>query len=39
MNAKACIHPNQIDIINEIFMPTQEEIDFARKIMIAKEKS
>lgn len=39
MNAKACIHPNQIDTINEIFMPTQEEIDFARKIMIAKEKA
>lgn len=39
MNAKACIHPNQIDIINEIFMPSEEEIDFARKIMIAKEKA
>ncbi len=39
MNAKACIHPNQIDIVNEIFMPTKEEIEFAHKIMIAKEKA
>ncbi len=39
MNAKACIHPNQIDIINQVYMPTQEEIDFAHKVMIAKEKA
>jgi citrate lyase subunit beta / citryl-CoA lyase len=39
MNAKACIHPNQIEIVNTIFMPSKEEIDFAHKIMIAKEKA
>ncbi len=35
MNAKVCIHPNQIDTINEIFSPSQLEIDDAKKIMLA----
>ncbi len=39
MNAKACIHPNQIDEINRLFMPTEDEIQYARKILLAKEKA
>lgn len=39
MNAKACIHPNQIDIVNEIFSPSEKEIQFAQKILIAEQES
>jgi len=39
---KFCIHPSQVESVNEIFSPTQEEIDRARKIVdafeLAKEK-
>jgi citrate lyase subunit beta/citryl-CoA lyase len=39
---KFCIHPSQVEPINEIFSPTQEEIDRAKKIVdafeLAKEK-
>ncbi|PKK96776.1 MAG: CoA ester lyase [Tenericutes bacterium HGW-Tenericutes-3] len=33
MNAKVSIHPNQIDIINSVFSPSQTEIDHAKKII------
>jgi len=33
MTAKACIHPIQIDVINETFMPSQKEIDEAKRIV------
>ena len=33
MNAKVCIHPNQIDTVNEVFSPSQTEIDGAQKII------
>ncbi len=36
-NAKACIHPNQIDTINQIFSPTKQEILKAQKIIAAYE--
>lgn len=36
-NAKACIHPNQIDVINRIFSPTEKEILRAQKIVAAYE--
>ncbi len=35
MNAKSCIHPNQIDIINTVFAPIEKEIEYAKKIMLA----
>ncbi len=35
MNAKSCIHPNQIDIINSVFTPSEKEIEYAKKIMQA----
>lgn len=41
-DGKACIHPSQIEIIHEVFNPTQEEIIYAvrvkKAIQIAKEK-
>ncbi len=37
MTAKVAIHPNQIDLINETFAPSQQEIDHALKIMSAYE--
>lgn len=39
MNAKACIHPNQIEIVNELFKPSKEDILYAQKILLAKEKA
>lgn len=36
MNAKACIHPNQIDIINQVFSPSKEAILHARRILDAE---
>lgn len=35
MNAKSCIHPNQIDIINTVFSPSEKEIEYAKKIIQA----
>ena len=37
MTAKSSIHPNQIDTINQLFLPTAEEIEHAKKILLAKE--
>jgi citrate lyase subunit beta/citryl-CoA lyase len=37
MNAKACIHPNQIDIVNQVFMPSIKEIEYAKKVLMAYE--
>ena len=39
MNAKACIHPNQIEVVNEVFSPTQAEINWATKVLMAKEEA
>ncbi len=32
---KLCIHPNQIEICNEIFFPSKEEILHARRVVEA----
>jgi citrate lyase subunit beta/citryl-CoA lyase len=32
---KLCIHPNQVDICNRLFSPTQEEIEYAQKVIQA----
>ncbi|HPT89235.1 MAG TPA: CoA ester lyase [Bacilli bacterium] len=37
MNAKACIHPNQIDIVNKIFSPSKEQIEQALRMLKAFE--
>lgn len=39
MNAKACIHPNQVEIVNTIFSPTQKQIEWAEKVLLAKEEA
>ena len=33
MNAKACIHPNQVETINDIFSPSKHEITQALRIL------
>lgn len=32
---KGCIHPRQVDIVNKAFLPTEEEIEKAKKIVKA----
>lgn len=39
MNAKSAIHPNQIETINKVYMPTQKEIDYALRVVKAKEEA
>lgn len=34
-DGKTLIHPSQIDITNEIFTPSKEDIEFAQKVVIA----
>ncbi len=36
---KGCIHPRQIKIINETFLPNEKEIDKAKKIVLAFEEA
>ena len=37
MNCKAAIHPNQLDTINEVFMPSNAQIIWASRVMKANE--
>ena len=37
MNAKSCIHPNQVETVNLCFSPTASEIAYAQKIIALKE--
>jgi citrate lyase subunit beta / citryl-CoA lyase len=37
MNAKACIHPIQIEVVNTVFSPKDSEIEYAKKILKANE--
>ena len=30
---KLCIHPHQVDIVNQIFSPTTVEIDWANRVL------
>jgi len=39
MNAKACIHPNQIDPVNRIFSPEKVEVEYAKKVIQAYEEA
>ncbi len=39
MNAKVAIHPNQIDIINDAFLPSQKLIIWAKRVLIATEEA
>jgi len=38
-SGKTLIHPSQIDIVHEIFTPSQMEVDWARKVVAAIEAS
>jgi len=35
-DGKSCIHPSQVDSVNEVFRPTQEEIEFSLKVVQAE---
>jgi citrate lyase subunit beta / citryl-CoA lyase len=36
---KACIHPNQVDIVNAAFAPGAEDVDWAQRVVAAFERS
>ncbi len=36
-NAKACIHPNQVDIVNSLYLPSEKEILWAKRVLKALE--
>ena len=38
-DGKWCIHPSQIEIVNEVFSPTERELAWARKVVTAYEES
>lgn len=38
-DGKGCIHPRQIDVVNEAFAPTEGEIEKAKQIVLAYEKA
>jgi citrate lyase beta subunit len=38
-NGKACIHPNQVAIVNEVFSPSATSIDWAKRVGLAQEQS
>ncbi len=39
MKAKTAIHPSQLEVINEIFSPSQKEIEWANGVLAAKEEN
>jgi len=38
-DGKWCIHPAQIEVVNEVFSPTEREIEWARKVVEAYEEA
>lgn len=38
-NGKQCIHPGQVDLVQELFAPAEAEIEWAIRILIADEKA
>ena len=38
-DGKWCIHPAQIEIVNEVFSPTEEEVEWAKKVVTAYEEA
>lgn len=39
LHGKWCIHPAQIPVVNEVFSPTQPELDWARRVVDAYERA
>jgi citrate lyase beta subunit len=35
---KACVHPGQLDVVHRVFAPTDEEVDWARRVVEAYER-
>ncbi len=35
---KACVHPAQVEVVNRVFSPTAEEVDWARRVVDAYER-
>lgn len=38
-NGKQCIHPSQVDVVQDIFGPGKEEVEWAVRVVIADEKA
>ncbi|KAL8950546.1 MAG: hypothetical protein Q9222_003435 [Ikaeria aurantiellina] len=38
-NGKQCIHPNQIDVVHKAFAPSETEVQWAVRILVADEKA
>jgi len=38
-DGKWCIHPAQIELVNEVFSPTEKEVDWAKKVVAAYEEA
>jgi citrate lyase subunit beta/citryl-CoA lyase len=38
-DGKWCIHPSQVETVNEVFSPTKKELEWARKVVGAYEKA
>ena len=38
-DGKWCIHPAQIEVVNEVFSPTEKEIEWAEKVVEAYDKA
>jgi citrate lyase subunit beta / citryl-CoA lyase len=38
-DGKWCIHPAQIEVVNEVFSPTAEELEWAEKVIMAYEEA
>ncbi len=38
-DGKWCIHPAQIEAVNEVFSPTQKEIEWAKRVVEAYERA
>ena len=36
---KACIHPNQVDVVNSTFAPSAEDVDWARRVVAVFEEA
>lgn len=38
-NGKQCIHPSQLDVVHRKFSPSEHELDWAARILVANEKA
>jgi len=38
-NGKQCIHPSQLEVVHRLFSPSEKEIDWAARILVADEKA